>query len=134
MFQTPSTAASVERFIGGLTIALGLGAMIPRAGFGLYAMLEAEGTRGIWAMSMLTIGVWIICTSYVERMPAFRLLVLGGTIAFWIALGLKFLAAQLWGAALQALVVMLFGLDTWIRLFYADKNDDATKGPAQSEL
>lgn len=135
MFQAPTTAASVERFIGGLTIALGLGALIPRAGYGLYAMLEAEGTRGAWAMLMLTVGVWLICASYVTRMPGLRLSILAGGIIFWAILAYKFFASQLWGASLQAMVVILFGVDTWIRLAYGFEHERRkTKATAENAI
>lgn len=124
MFRMPSATSLVERFIGGLTIALGLGAMIPRKGYGLYALLEAEGDRGIWALSMLAVGTWLIIGSYMHHMPIMRITILTAGVVFWIAILDKFITANLWGAAIQACVIIVFGIDAGIRLFYAQVHDD----------
>jgi uncharacterized membrane protein len=107
-------------------MALGIGALIPRNGFGLYALLEASGERGWWAMLMLTIGCWMIAASYLRRMPYLRIGMLSAGTAFWIVLSVKFVTASLWGAAIQGAVIVMFALDTICRLYVQAKKKHST--------
>lgn len=107
---------NLERFIGGLTAALGIGALIPRTGPGLYGVLEQSGDRLFWSMILLSLGCWALVLSYFE-MPKIRTTVLIMIFALWCNLIYKFLSAQLWGAALQGLVVMVFTSFCIVRIF-----------------
>lgn len=118
MFTAPSRESSVERLIGGLTMALGIGALIPRPGLGLYSLLEQSGERGIWAMAMLTVGCWAVAASYLNIRSVFRIVVQVGVVCFWFALTWKFIGAQLWGAALQGGVVIIFAIDAIVRFIH----------------
>lgn len=119
MFSAPTREATVERFIGALTMALGVGALIPRNGFGLYAMLEENGTRGWWSMLLLTAGCWLIATSYLDKRSRLRLFVFSAVTLFWLAIVYQFMNAHMWGAALQGAVILSFAADTLCRLIYA---------------
>jgi hypothetical protein len=112
--------ATVERFIGALTMALGVGAMIPRAGFGLYAVLEASGERALWSLLMLNLGALVIVVSYLQR-PHLRMLMHVIAIVLWTVIGAKFVNAHLWGAALQAAVVVTFSAASARRLYAMGK-------------
>lgn len=125
MFSSASRESTVERFIGALTMALGVGALVPRAGFGLYALLELNGQRTLWSLLMLTVGCWIIAASYLQAMPRLRIFILTIGLLFWGALILKFVSASLWGAAIQGAVIVAFTFDTIIRLYVYSKTANA---------
>lgn len=97
----------VERFIGALTMALGAGSIIPRPGLGLYALLESSGERAMWSVLMLNFGCLLIAMSYMQN-PLLRAFLLFAASSLWAGLVWKFVTAQLWGAALQGLVVISF--------------------------
>lgn len=121
MFSRAPTNTVIERFIGALTMALGFGSLIPRKGFGLYALLEESGDRVLWSLVMLSVGCWAIAASYLRLASNVRLAVLFIIIGAWFAIGLKFIQASLWGAALQAGVIELFAIETFVRIILERK-------------
>lgn len=130
MFQPAEREATVERFIGALTMALGCGALIPRAGFGLYALLEMTGERTVWSMLMINVGFWLIATSYLSTMNPTRVIMLVVVIVFWAMIGWKFFDAKLWSAALQAVVVEMFAIDALVRtLVHGQKTNANPSSP-----
>lgn len=123
-----SQFASVERMIGGLTMALGLGAMIPRPGLGLYALLESEGVRFFWSASMINFGFLLIACSYLP-MPRLRVVMHLVACILWGGLLYKFTTVGLWGAALQACVVITFALSSAYRLRLYDQSKENNNAP-----
>lgn len=97
--------ATVERLLGALLMALGIGAMTPRGG--MYVILEASGERGWWAMVMLSVGCWVIVVSYLN-MPKLRIAMQAILIGVECMVLRKFIQASLWGATFQTIVVIVF--------------------------
>ncbi len=106
-------------------MALGVGALIPRAGLGLYAALETTGDRGWWAMLLLSIGCWAIVVTYLD-MPRLRVIVIFITVLLWAALTERFIRSNLWGASLQGAVVICFGLSSALRMARIKHGDHKT--------
>ncbi len=107
MSEAPCQDCDVDRLIGWLTIALGIGVLIPRAGFGLYALLESQGTRLPWAGMLLSSGTVLAMTAgFPWRKVRCTLLVLVTIV--WGLLGWNFYESALWGATAQAAVIMWF--------------------------
>lgn len=97
----------VEALIGCFTTSLGLGALIPRPGLGLYSVLEGE--RIAFTVIMVLCGFCLtFAHRFQHRLARTILLVLSATL--WGAILVKFMAASLWGAAIQAAVVIIFSV------------------------
>lgn len=115
MLRPNGREATIERFIGALTMALGAGAMFYRPGAGLYAILEATGERAFWSLGMLNFGCVMIVLSYFW-LPKTRICCHAFACLVWGALLQKFLEVNLWGAALQAMVVLFFAASSAYRI------------------
>lgn len=115
-----SRESDIDRIIAWLTIALGLGVLIPRAGFGLYALLEAEGMRLVWAIMLLGSGLVLVAISTLPWRRT-RIFMLSMITVVWILLAAKFAQADLWGATAQAAVVIWFSTNTALRLLRMGK-------------
>jgi hypothetical protein len=116
-----SRDSSIERLIGWLTIALGVGMLIPRPGLGLYSVLEQTGTRAYWAAAMNVIGLWLVIASFYAA-PIVRILLLVTATVCWVMLAFRFIDGQLWGATFQACVVIFFCNSTGWRLWRHKKS------------
>ena len=115
-----SRESAIERLLGWLTIALGIGMLIPRPGLGLYSILQASGDRILWSAAMNFFGVALIVASYFPTRVV-RVALLFGSMLFWSMLALRFIDANLWGATLQAFVVILFSNSVAWRLWRIPK-------------
>ena len=115
MLKYDSPEASVERFIGALTMALGIGGLVPRPGLGLYSLLEHTGARGLISIGMLNLGTLAIIISFFE-VRSMRLVTVAALFSFWMFLIDLFISAGLWGAACQAVVVILFCINCFYLL------------------
>lgn len=96
-------------------MALGGGAMFFRPGAGLYALLEATGERVLWSLGMLNFGCVMIVLSYFW-LPKTRIATHVAACVLWGALLQKFISVGLWGASLQAVVVLFFALASVFRI------------------
>lgn len=89
--------------------------MFNRPGPGLYALLEATGVRELWSIGMLNFGCVMIVLSYFW-LPKTRLIIYGLACILWAALLEKFVSVNLWGASIQACVVIFFALSGAINI------------------
>lgn len=115
MLRSTGRAATIERFIGWLTVALGVGAMVPRNGMGLYALLEAEGIRALFSVMLINVGCLAVAFSYIP-LRSLRVFLQVVVALLWGWLIYKFVNAQLWGAAFQGCVVVSFAISSAIRI------------------
>jgi hypothetical protein len=96
----------LERFIGCLTMAFGVGVILRAAALSGYL---TDGQRPVWSIGMLAIGAWLLVASFL-RAPRFRIVMLGMCALLYAALFTKLFDSGLYGAAIQSLLTVLFSL------------------------
>lgn len=115
-----SSESQLTRFVGLLTIALGVGMLIPRNVPGLYALVVASGAQAAYVTMTIGVGVGLASVSYLPYWRARVTMHILGAVVWAIILS-RFYAASLWGAVIQSCVILHMLCMCGFRLYRAHR-------------